>query len=77
MTTLPSGKTILNLWKQDKAPSGAAAASDMEATAGAMSLDVEGQCPKCQQQMGVAVASNEDVYYCDNCRVALPLPISE
>lgn len=65
----------LNLWKINKASS--EASSDMEATAGAMSLEIEGQCPKCQQQMGTAIAMNEEVYYCDNCRVSLPLSSGE
>ena len=77
---LPSGGTILNLWGSSE-PSQTETRKEsnesMEATAGAMALDVEGQCPKCGTQMGLASADGEQVFYCDPCRVSLPLPIND
>jgi len=68
-------ETPVNLWKLDN--TSVSKSASMEATAGAMSLEIEGQCPKCQQQMGTAIAGSEEVYYCDNCRVSLPLSTGE
>jgi formamidopyrimidine-DNA glycosylase len=75
---MPSGATVLNLWsaKTEAAPA-AVASDDMESTSASMMLDVDGQCPKCQSQMGIATAADEQVYYCDNCRVSLPLPAND
>lgn len=73
---LPSGTTILSPWGSSE-PRSQERGESMEATAGAMALDVEGQCPKCSMQMGVATAGKEQVFYCDNCRVSLPLPIND
>lgn len=64
---------IINLWK-DKPT--AVASTTHVAEAAALSLEIEGQCPKCKAQMGHAYASGEQVYYCEPCRVALPLPIN-
>lgn len=72
---LPSGEEVINLLHVPEQSKNSG--PDMEATAGAMRLDVEGQCPKCQMQMGVATAMNEQVYYCDNCRVSLPLSAND
>jgi len=74
---MPSGATVLNLWNKAEVPSSTSADKGTEATAGSMLLDVEGQCPKCQSQMGIATAADEQVYYCDNCRVSLPLPAND
>lgn len=71
---LPSGAGVINLLRTQEPAQGS---QDMEATAGAMALDVDGQCPKCKMQMGVATAVNEQVYYCDNCRVSLPLSAND
>lgn len=75
--TLPSGQKVLTF--SAPAPSAEASADEaMEATAaGALALDVEGQCPKCGKQMGTAVANGEQVYYCTDCRVCLPLSTTE
>lgn len=72
---LPSGSQVVNLFADD--PKEVAASTDkenMEATAGAMELDVEGRCPKCSQGMGLSIAAGEQAYYCEPCRVCLPLP---
>lgn len=77
--TMPSGATVINLLST-RAPKDATAStadSAMESTSGAMVLDVPGKCPKCIQQMGIAHAQGEQVFYCVPCRVSLPLPIIE
>jgi len=74
---MPSGATVLNLWNKAETTSYVPLKDSLEATAGSMLLDVEGQCPKCQSQMGIATAADEQVYYCDNCRVSLPLPAND
>lgn len=71
---MPSGQGIINLLRT---PSASSVTSHMEATAGAMDLDVAGQCPKCKMQMGTALVLSETVYYCDSCRVSLPLSSEE
>lgn len=73
--TLPSGQIVKSPWSEEK-PS-EPDMTNMEATAGAMTLEIDGQCPKCSRQMGVAIASGEKTYYCDPCRVCLPLPIND
>lgn len=72
---MPSGQGIINLLRTPSASS--VAVPHMEATAGAMDLDVAGQCPKCKMQMGTALVLSETVYYCDSCRVSLPLSSEE
>lgn len=78
--TLASGKTVLSIVKRPESvsvsESSGAAADQMESTSGAMLLEQNGICPKCSQRMGLSKACGEDVYYCDPCRVCLPLPIS-
>ena len=65
---LPSGKPIISLFDTDESQP-----DTMESTASAMALDIEGQCPKCQRGMSFGIANKEQVYYCERCRVALPL----
>lgn len=70
---LPSGNKILN-------PLESESSSDREGestSGGAMNIDSSGICPKCHQQMGFAQAESEPVYYCDPCRVTLPLSDDE
>lgn len=74
-THLPSGRLIKHISsvKSKEQDKDTTPTKSMEATAGAMSLDVEGQCPKCNSMMGSAIASGESIHYCIACRVSLPL----
>lgn len=52
--------------------------SSMTSESGILTNDTHGECPKCQGTMGKArLASDEEVYYCKNCRVSSPLEASE
>jgi formamidopyrimidine-DNA glycosylase len=76
-TKLPSGREIKHISDSKETKSTQPADNDqMESTAGAMSIDIEGQCPKCKSMMGNATASGESVYYCESCRVSMPLPVT-
>lgn len=45
----------------------------MESTAGAFSYDKYGQCPRCSQQMTKAlILNNEQVLWCNTCRISQP-----
>ena len=37
--------------------------------------EVMGQCPKCKQAFSNASSNGVRVFYCENCRVAQPLPV--
>lgn len=63
--TLPSGKKLISL----------SSSSQMKSESGAMSLDAPGTCPKCRKMMGHALVGPEKVFYCQTCRVSLPLPV--
>lgn len=39
-----------------------------------MMNDVVGVCPKCKSPFGTGIINDENVYYCDKCRVSHPLP---
>lgn len=57
---------LLNLQKQ--VPSNAE-----RQTSVSMTNTIVGTCPKCQKSMSSAlIINNEDVYYCESCRVCLP-----
>lgn len=77
MISLPSGDQVLSIFDLGEKQTSESGGRGMKATAGAMALDVEGQCPKCNKAMGTATAMNETVYYCEPCRVSLPLPIND
>ena len=39
-----------------------------------MDNSTPGRCPKCKSPMITALVSTEEVFYCDKCRVTLPIP---
>jgi len=48
---------------------------DKKEVSTSMVNDDLGMCPKCQKSMSSAQITNgEMVYYCEGCRVALPMP---
>lgn len=37
--------------------------------------DVMGMCPKCKKPFGSALVNNDNIYYCESCRVSQPAPV--
>lgn len=73
-------KKFLNILDDVKLPSEETTSeSTMKSESGILTNDVFGQCPKCTNAMGKARlgTTNEEVYYCKNCRVTSPIDISE
>lgn len=35
--------------------------------------DIQGVCPKCKTPFGSAIANEDNVYYCEKCRVCQPI----
>ena len=66
---------LLDLGKQ-KSESNAPEATVPETNTSISMVNTEfGKCPKCQKSMSSAlITNNEPVYYCESCRVALPMP---
>lgn len=75
---LPSGKTVLDLSSSDSTESTESLSSveedtgDMVSVSGALSLDVDDQCPKCRQTMATASACGETINWCLHCKVSMP-----
>ena len=69
---LSTGNSVLNPLLKESAP---ADSEQRESTSGAMTIKANGTCPKCNKPMGLAYSGDEQVYYCEQDRVSLPLPI--